>query len=51
MLICDVLPKYRSNVAFDGPKMKYNLTAEYDLSEVIEIEIFEIVANAEPSIN
>jgi hypothetical protein len=51
MLICDALPKYRSNVAFDESKIKYDLRTKYDLSEAIEIEIFEIVANAEPSIN
>jgi hypothetical protein len=27
------------------------MTTKYELSEVIEIEIFEIVANAEPGIN
>jgi hypothetical protein len=27
------------------------LTTKYELSEIVEIEIFEIVANAEPSIN
>jgi hypothetical protein len=44
MVICDVSPKYRFNVAFDEPKIKY------ELSEVSEIEIFEIVANAKLSI-
>jgi hypothetical protein len=51
MLICDASSKYRFNVASDEPKMKYDLTTKYELSEVIEIEIFEVVANAEPSIN
>jgi hypothetical protein len=43
--------KYRSSVAFDEPKIKYDLAAKYELSSVIEIEIFEIVAIAKPSIN
>jgi hypothetical protein len=47
----DASPKYRFNVAFDEPKVKCDLTTKYGLSEVIEIKIFEIVANAEPSIN
>jgi hypothetical protein len=51
MLICDASPKYRFNVAFDESKTKYDLTTKYELSEVTEIEIFEIVANAELSIN
>jgi hypothetical protein len=51
MLIRDALPKYRFNVAFDEPKIKYNLTTKYEFSEVIETEIFEMVAEAEPSIN
>jgi hypothetical protein len=51
MLRCDASPKYRFNVTFDEPKIKCDLTTKYDLSEVIEIEIFERVANAEPPIN
>jgi hypothetical protein len=51
MLICDASLKYRFNVTFDEPKIKYGLTTKYELSEIVEIEIFEIVANAEPSIN
>jgi hypothetical protein len=51
MLTCGASSKYRFNFAFDEPKIKYDLTTKYKLSEVIEIEIFEIVANAEPSIN
>jgi hypothetical protein len=51
MLTCDASPKYQSNVAFDEPKIKDDLTTKSELSDVIEIEIFEIVANAEPSIN
>jgi hypothetical protein len=50
MLICDALPKYQLNVVFDESKIKYDLTTQYRLSEVIEIEIFETIANAEPSI-
>jgi hypothetical protein len=49
--MCNGSPKYRLNVAFDEPKIKYDLTTEYELSEVIGIKIFEIVAKAEPSIN
>jgi hypothetical protein len=51
MPICDASPKHRFKVAFDEPKIKYDLTIKCELSEVIEIEIFKIVANAEPSIN
>jgi hypothetical protein len=51
MLTRDASPKYRSNVAFDEPKIKYDLATKCELSEVIEIEIFEIGANAEPSTN
>jgi hypothetical protein len=46
-----VSPKYRFNISFDEPKTKYDLTTKSELSEAIEIEIFEIVANAKPSIN
>jgi hypothetical protein len=48
MVICDGPPKYRFNVAFDEPKKRYDLTTKYDLSEVIKIEIFEIVGSTEP---
>jgi hypothetical protein len=48
MLICDESPKYRFNAAFDEPKIKYDLTTKYELSEAIEIEILEIAANAKP---
>jgi hypothetical protein len=51
MLTCDASPKSRFNLAFDELKTKYDLTTKHGLSEVIEIEIFEIVANSEPSIN
>jgi hypothetical protein len=42
ILICDASPKYWFNVAFDEPKIKCDLTTKCELSEVIEIEIFEI---------
>jgi hypothetical protein len=51
MLICDASPKYQFNIAFDESKRKCDLTTKCDLSEVTEIETFERVANAEPSIN
>jgi hypothetical protein len=51
MLICDASPKYRFNIAFEEPKRKSDLATTYELSEVSEMELFEIVANAEPSIN
>jgi hypothetical protein len=50
MLICDASPKYRFNVVFDQPEIKFGLTTNDELSEVIGIKMFEIVANAEPSI-
>jgi hypothetical protein len=50
-LICGASPKYRFNVAFDESKIKYDLVTKYELPEGFEIEIFEIVGNAEPSIN
>jgi hypothetical protein len=51
MLICDASPKHRFNIVFNEPKIKYDLTTKYELSEVIEMEMFEIVVNAEPSTN
>jgi hypothetical protein len=47
----DSLPKYRINFAFNESKMKRDLTTKCKLSEAIEIEIFEIFENAEPSMN
>jgi hypothetical protein len=51
MLICDASTKYQFNVPFNESKVKYDETTKYALSEITEIEIFEIVANAEPSMN
>jgi hypothetical protein len=50
MLICNASPRYRFSAASDESKIKYDLIIKCELSEVIEIEIFETVANAEPSI-
>jgi hypothetical protein len=49
--MCDASPKDRFNGTFDESKIKYDSATKHELSEVIEVEIFEIVVNAEPSIN
>jgi hypothetical protein len=51
MIKCDLLPKYPINFVVDESKMKSNLTTKCKLSKAIEIEIFKIFENAEPSIN
>jgi hypothetical protein len=51
MMKCDSLPKYRINFVVSEYKMKSLLIIKCKLAEILEIEIFEIFENAEPSIN
>jgi hypothetical protein len=50
-MIFDLLPKCRINCVLDESKMKSVLTKNFKLFDAIEIDMFEINENAEPSKN
>jgi hypothetical protein len=50
IIISESQPKYRINFERDEPRMNDESTMEFEFPTSIEIEMFEIFENAEPSI-